>query len=51
MNGDFEVVGVDNDGGLLCRDLETGEEYNCGDTLESFGVENLSTEELEAISK
>lgn len=42
------VVGIDNDGCLICED-ETGSQYNCGETLEQFGVESLTTEELRAI--
>lgn len=43
---DFEVIGVDTDGGLICKDVQTGELYNCGETLEEFGAHNLTEGEL-----
>lgn len=42
---DGEVLGVDKDGGLLQWNAKTGEPYNCGETLEQFGANNLSATE------
>jgi len=42
------VVGVDNDGCLICID-EMGNEYNCGETLEQYGRDNLTSEELRIV--
>ena len=42
---DFEVIGLDTNGLLICRDILTGEKYNCGETLKEFGVNNLTEQE------
>jgi hypothetical protein len=42
----FRVVGVDTDGGVLCQDLSTMKIYNCGESLEEFGLNNLTEEEV-----
>lgn len=41
-----EVIGTDTDGSLICRADEDGEIYNCGETLEEYGVHNLRPHEL-----
>jgi len=43
------VIGIDNDGCLIIKD-SFGEVYNCGETLEQFGVENLTDEEKEMLA-
>jgi len=39
---DGEVIGLDNDGCILQWDAEIGETYNCGETPEEFGTNNLT---------
>ena len=43
---DGEVVGVDSDGHLVQWNSDAGATYNSGETLEQFGVQNLSEQEL-----
>ena len=43
-DGELKVIGIDTDGCLICQGGE-GEPYNCGETLEQFGIENLTPEE------
>jgi len=43
----MRVIGIGNDGGLICQD--GGEPYNCGETLEVYGVDNLTSAEKKAI--
>jgi hypothetical protein len=52
-SGNFDVIGFDTDGTLLCRPEETigDDDYNCGETLEQFGVENLDGDELEMVAE
>lgn len=45
---DFTVVGKDNDDNLICRPngvTDNSQDYNCGQSIEEFGVDNLSDEE------
>ncbi len=48
----MKVIGIDNDGCLICFDpeAEPDQVYNCGETPEEFGIENLTDEELENIT-
>jgi len=46
---DGEVLGKDADGCLIQWDGEHGTRYNCGETLEQFGVENLTPIEKERV--
>jgi hypothetical protein len=48
IHQDFRVVGIDADGGLICEDAD-GARYNCGETLEEFGVSNLTPAEIAAL--
>jgi len=43
---DGEVLGLDADGCLILWNGSDGTPYNCGETLDEFGVENLTAEEL-----
>lgn len=43
---DGEVLGVDVDGKLIQWDRQGEVAYNCGETLEEFGITNLTTVEL-----
>ena len=45
----MRFIGIDNDGCLICEG-DDGEIYNCGETLEQIGIENLSEGELEDIN-
>lgn len=47
---DGEVVGVDTDGNLICYNASTHSNYNCGETLESYGVDNLTPTELKRVT-
>jgi hypothetical protein len=47
---DGEVTGVDADGGLILWDREGEVEYNCGETLEEYGVENLTDRERQRLT-
>ncbi len=49
-SGNFTVIGTDTDGCLVCRDHDTNEEYNCGETLEEFGPQNLTEEERKTLT-
>ena len=42
---DGEVLGIDNDGGLICWDAVREERYNCGQTLKQYGMKNLTDRE------
>jgi len=44
---DMQVIGIDGDGCLICRD-ESGE-FNCGETVAEFGIENLTEAERLAL--
>ena len=46
----FEVIGIDNDGNLICRDLGSGETYNCGENASDFGLSYLTPTELLALA-
>lgn len=48
---DFIVVDLDSDGCLICRSKETGEEYNCGEGLQDFGLKNLVESEISQLLK
>ena len=50
-NRNFTVVGIEADGTLICRPGGTSgdEDYNCGETLEEFGVDRLFENERTAI--
>ena len=43
---DGEVLGADVDGCLIQWDRQGDVAYNCGETLEGFGPENLNAVEL-----
>ena len=42
---DGEVVGLDNDGCIICWDAINKEKYNTGVSLTDFGLENLTEAE------
>lgn len=42
---DGEVIGTDHDGCIICWNAKTEEHYNCGETLEEFGEDNLRNRE------
>jgi hypothetical protein len=44
----MKVIGIDMDGYLIIED-DTGEVYNCGQTLDEFGISNLTPDELTAL--
>lgn len=46
-NWDFRVVGLDNDGTIICCDTKTGEYYNCGESVSQFGLDNMTPLERE----
>jgi hypothetical protein len=43
----MNVIGLDNDGSVICYDPEydTDPVYNCGETLEEFGIDSLFPQE------
>lgn len=48
---DGEILGLDADGRLIQWDAETQTRYNCGETPEEFGLENLRSAKLERIGR
>lgn len=42
---DGEVIRLDTDGRIIQWDANGGVEYNCGETPEEFGVDNLTKKE------
>lgn len=46
---DFEVIGVESDGKLIQWDAGTKTPYVSGDTLEEFGVHNLTEQEIDRL--
>lgn len=48
---DGEVGGLDNDGALILFNGDSGLLYNCGETPEQFGVENMTAVERTRISR
>lgn len=46
---DNEVVGIDKDGCIVQWDGENSRPYNCGETPQEFGLENLTDIEKERI--
>jgi hypothetical protein len=44
----MQVIGIDTDGCLLIEDV-SGDVYNCGETVEEFGIDNLNADELRAL--
>jgi len=48
---DGEVLGIDKDNCLICWNAQTKERYNCGETLEVYGKENLTEAELKRLNK
>lgn len=49
MNNEYrdeEITGIDTDGGLIQWNASTKRNENCGESLESYGVNNLSEKEL-----
>lgn len=47
---DGEVVGIDTDGCVLQWGSDCGF-YNCTETLEQWGIDNLNEEEVERLKK
>ena len=45
-----EVLGIDTDGCLICWNARDKERYNCGQTLEEFGVCNLREAEKKRLN-
>jgi hypothetical protein len=53
VDGEWKVVGMESDGTLICREVDavTDEnDWNCGETLEEFGIENLLPEERKLLN-
>jgi hypothetical protein len=48
---DGQVLGIDNDGCLIQWDSNKGERYNCGETLNQFGIKNLSDKEKKTLNR
>lgn len=48
---DFEVVGRDTDGCVLQWDAGTQTIYNCGETPEQFGMNNLTADERKRVTE
>lgn len=46
---DGEVIRVDTDGCLVLYNAASDREYNCGQTLEEFGIYNLFPKEKERL--
>jgi|WetSurMetagenome_2_1015567.scaffolds.fasta_scaffold19810_3 hypothetical protein len=46
---DQEVLSIDNDGCLILWDAAKKAKYNCGENLETYGISNLSEQELTRI--
>jgi hypothetical protein len=46
---DGEVLGIDEDGCLVQYDADNGTAYNCGETLDEFGIDNLTQSERDRI--
>lgn len=42
------IIAIDTDGCLIMVD-EDGNTYNCGETLEEYGIDNLTPEERQAL--
>lgn len=42
LYSDGEVLGIDEDGKLILWDGTEGIRYNCGETLEGYGADNLT---------
>lgn len=47
---DGEVLGLAPDGCVVCWDKPNQIPYDCGETLEEFGIENLHDHERERIN-
>ncbi|WP_146139379.1 hypothetical protein [Simplicispira suum] len=47
---DGEVLGRDGDGGMIQWDASSGAPYNSGETVEEFGLDNLSGAELNRLN-
>jgi hypothetical protein len=45
-HADNEVLGIDTDGCLILWDADKRQRYNCGETLEQWGKENLTSQEI-----
>lgn len=49
---DGEIVGYDPaNGSILQHNGDTGETYNCGDSPEQFGLDNISPEEIKRLER
>lgn len=46
---DGEVIGIDNDERLIMWDRQGGVAYNCGETLDDYGDENLTEVECKRL--
>ena len=46
---DGEVMGLDTDGRIIQWDADKDEPYNCGETPEQFGLDNLTPVERERL--
>ena len=42
---DGDVIGIDNDGCVILWDAVKKERYNCGETINQYGLENLTEKE------
>lgn len=47
---DQEVIGVDNDGQVICWDARASHEYSCGDNLQRYGIVNLKLHEIARVN-
>lgn len=45
--GNFDVVGLDRDGCVICQNRQTGERYNTGETPTEFGLTAQERERLD----
>lgn len=48
---DGEILGLDRDGSIIQWNADDLETYNCGDTPEEFGVDNIRPHEAERLGR
>lgn len=47
---DSEILALDSDGCIIQWDAEKGQIYNCGETVEAFGIDNIYDHELKRLT-
>ncbi len=46
---DGQILGIDSDGCLIQWDADAKESYNCGETPEEFGLDNITDDEMSIV--